>query len=237
MGFDYLKGNYWKDITREERLFCSHLYHKINEPSKTKQFIEWLNKTKSPIDDLFKNNLNLDENTEWEVAYESCFYRDLLKFYGFGVKEHFNELSLVNNIGEDAVNLIKRTFDLALFSNDTIVIIEAKASNGLTTKQFQEFEIDERLINGVFKFLKIKMPKIVFIILAADKYFKSPSFTSPKGVGKLNLIDKQSKDFANKVDANFRECKIDGLISWKQLLNSDIFKDEMFDRAERVYNN
>lgn len=236
MGFDYLKGNYWKDITREERLFCSHLYHKINEPSKTKQFIKWLNNAESPIKG-FKNYLSLDEDTEWEVAYESCFYRDLLKFYGFGVKEHFNELSLVNNIGEDAVNLIKRTFDLALFSNDTIVIIEAKASNGLTTKQFQEFEIDERLITGVFEFLKIKMPKIIFIILAADKYFKSPSFISPKGVGKLNLIDKQNKDILNKVDSNLRDCKIDSLISWQQLLNSDIFKDEMFDRAEKVYNN
>ncbi len=220
------KNKNWKEITREERLFCSHLYHKLLEPGNTKQFIEWLNTIKSPVAN-FTNTITLNPDTYWEPAFEVCFYRDLLKANGFGVKENLEKLKANKHIGEEAINLIKRTFDLALFSEDTIVIIEAKAAQGLTSTQFKEFETDENLIRGVFKFLNLKMPEIVFIILAADQYYQSTSFSSLKGVGKVNLVDKAIKG----------EGKVHGLISWKQLLNLEVFQDQIFRRAENVYKN
>jgi hypothetical protein len=90
--------------------------------------------------------------TDWEVGYEVCFYRDILKLYGHGVKEKMEDL--IAKIGPNAVNLIKRTFDLVLFSSDTIVIIEAKSAEGLTTEQFKEFKIDE-VVFKIIKFIKV----------------------------------------------------------------------------------
>lgn len=235
MGFTYFQGNNWKDVSREERLFCSHLYHKINQQGNTKKFVEWLNNTKSPLTG-FENQLSLDVNVEWEIAYETCFYRDILKSYGHGVKEKLVQLSLNKNIGGDSVNLIKRTFDLTLFSEDTIVIIEAKAAQGLSTKQFKEFEVDEKLIKGVFEELKIKKaPRIIFIILASQSYFSSPAFTLQNGIGKLNLIDKQKVDRASSSPQNTGSCKINALFSWQQLIDSELFNDQIFERAEKSY--
>lgn len=225
MAISYFGENkYWKNITREERLFCSHLYHKMIEPGNTKRFVEWLNSIKSPVAD-FTNTIKLNPDANWESAFEVCFYRDLLKANGYRVKENLEKLKTNKHIGEEAINLIKRTFDLALFSENTIVIIEAKAAQRLTSTQFKEFETDENLIRGVFEFLNLKMPEIVFIILAADSYYQSDSFRSPKGVGKVNLIDK----------AKTNKCKVHGLISWKQLFDSSEFNDENFLRAENVY--
>jgi hypothetical protein len=63
MGFDYLKGKNWSAVTREERLFCSHLYHNIKQPNNIKMFINWLNKNQKPFNDLqFENKLSLNEN-------------------------------------------------------------------------------------------------------------------------------------------------------------------------------
>jgi hypothetical protein len=178
--------------------------------------------------------------TDWEVGYEVCFYRDILKLYGHGVKEKMEDL--IAKIGPNAVNLIKRTFDLVLFSSDTIVIIEAKSAEGLTTEQFKEFKIDEDLIDGVFKYinsqdsiLKIKRPQRFFIILAAETYYKSSSFRSPKGVGTVNLINTQQHDIKNKAVNEKRTCKVDALISWKQLSELSFLTDPLYERAEETY--
>lgn len=226
MGLTYLKGKNWIDISREERLFCSHLYHKIKSHQDIKEFIKWLNETISPVKD-FKNEIKLNPDQHWEVAYESCFYRDLLKLHGYGVKEKLEDFKKIEAVGDYAINLIKRTFDLALFSDDTIVIIEAKSAGKLELKQFKDFEIDELLIKEVFKYLNLNSPKIVFIVLATDKYFNSKAFSSKKGIGKINIVDKQK----------MKENKIHGLISWKQLIDSNSFTDNVFLRAEESYKN
>lgn len=217
----------WLGVTREERLFCSHVYHRIKEPEQTKQFVEWLisRNGPSPVKD-FTNKLNLDPNVYWEASFEACFYRDLLKSYGHGVKDKLERLKEIEEIGEDAVNLIKRTFDLVLFSEENIVIIEAKAASGLNSKQFKEFEMDERLIKGVFNYLNLTAPKIHFVILASSKYYSSPSFALTNGIGRLNLVDKQGTN----------QLKINTLISWEQLSKADLFKDDkIFERADATF--
>lgn len=224
-----MQSNYlhkpWSEITREERLFCSHLYHHIKDPMETKNFISWLNRIDSPVKNEgsfsgFVNKLSLNIEDSWEAGFEVCFYRDFLKSHKIGVKEHRDEL--VKVVGEDNVNnLIKRTFDLALFSKDTIVIIEAKAAEGLNMKQFEEFERDSELLSKIFNYLNIKSPPVIrYVILAKSKYFKSKSFRTHKGIGKIKLIDTQGKD----------QCKVNALISWEQLHS---FKnDPVWSRAE-----
>ena len=44
MKFDYLNNNSWSDISREERLFCAHLYWRIR--GDVMKFVEWLNDVK-----------------------------------------------------------------------------------------------------------------------------------------------------------------------------------------------
>lgn len=98
----YFGNKSWSDITREERYFCAELFFDIK--NNIKAFIYFLNKR-------FKTNYNIDQH--WEVGFEVCFYRDFLFDKGNKVRE--TEYS------------DKRTFDLCLFSNKEILIIEAKA--------------------------------------------------------------------------------------------------------------
>lgn len=241
MNKTYLKNKSWAEITREERLFCSHLYHHIREPHNTKEFVNWLNTANSPVKD-FQNTLQLDATTEWEAAFEVCFYRDVLKSFDLSVKAEQVYLNKIPKIDNKAVNMIKRTFDLALFSDDTIVIIEAKAAQGLTKEQFADFEMDFDLIHGMYEFINfkkgftIKPPNIVFIILASSEYLNSTSFKTDNGIGKINVIDKQKYDVKNSLVGDNRTCKIDALISWKNI-NDDYIADSMFNRAEDVYKN
>jgi hypothetical protein len=115
----------WIDITREERLFCAHLYFDIIKNGE-KNFVSWLNnKMTDP-----KLRLNPDDN--WEVGYEVCFYRDYLYFMGDPVKK------------SDFFD--KRTFDLCLFSDKNIVIIEAKAQQGFHGNQLADFGNDRKLM-------------------------------------------------------------------------------------------
>jgi hypothetical protein len=143
MGFTYLKDKNWKDITREERLFCAELYFSIKRNEK--KFIKWLNE---------KAKLNLSPNeieTEWEAGYEVCFYRD----YIHEIKTSKDEYPS------------KRTFDLCLFSPKNIVIIEAKAQQGFNQKQLNKIKNDKQLLK---KLLKEKCPKIYMIALYSSKY-------------------------------------------------------------------
>lgn len=154
MGFTYLKDKNWKDITREERLFCAELHFSIKRNEKI--FIKWLNE---------KAKLNLSPNeieTEWEVGYEVCFYRD----YIHEIKQEW-EKYLITNKNKKGKYPSKRTFDLCLFSAKNIIIIEAKAQQGFNQKQLNEIKKDKHLLN---KLLEKKCPKIYIIALYSSKY-------------------------------------------------------------------
>ncbi len=55
MSLTFTDKKKWKDITREERFFCSHLYYSII--NRKKEFIEWLNNN---------TTLKLNPNSNWE---------------------------------------------------------------------------------------------------------------------------------------------------------------------------
>ena len=134
MGFSYLKDCYWVNISREERLFCAHLYWRIR--GNVRKFIKWLN----GIEPLFgKNCLNLSLDDRWEVGYEVCFYRDYLK--------KFNSKRSIKNTEYPP----KRTFDLCLFSKNRIVIIEAKVQQGFESSQLKKFDMDKEKMKKLLK--------------------------------------------------------------------------------------
>ena len=109
MGLPYLKNKKWSQVTRDERFFCAHLYNLILKRG-IPEFLSFINNT-------YKTDLT--ESCYWEIGYEVCFYRDLWHLHG-------RKTELYSP---------KRTFDLCLFSEKTIVIIEAKAD--------QQFDLNQ----------------------------------------------------------------------------------------------
>jgi hypothetical protein len=210
MGISYLKGFNWNDITREERFFCSHLYHSLLKDENKKLFLTLLKSENSPAENIPSTALSdINTNDLWEPGFEVCFYRDMLLKHGISVKK--NDLNIV---GKE--KMIKRTFDLCLFSNKAMVIIEAKCLSELDKKQYSDFGQDKRFIKSMYDYLKqndsaIEMPgKILMVLLTPSYYYKSVSFKRSNGTGKM-VID----DFNN--NRGKQEFRFDKFISWKQI--------------------
>jgi hypothetical protein len=139
MGLKYLNGARWADITREERVFCARLYELIRA-SGADSFVRYLNQ---------RHGADLDEQAAWEPAYELCFYRDL---------HHHRRAPGVPSSP-------KRTFDLALLSDDTIVIIEAKAQGEFHDEQLKSFALDRTQVIE-----KTSVGRVVLAALSSSLY-------------------------------------------------------------------
>jgi len=114
----YLKGLPWSDWTRDERFFCSVLYQcAIKDKDK---FANWV---------CEQAKLDIQREGPWDVGYEVSFYRDFLWQQREKPAEH--------NVSD------QRAFDMCLFSEKAIVIIEAKVFEPFKTKQNQEFAKDK----------------------------------------------------------------------------------------------
>jgi hypothetical protein len=220
----------WRNITRDERTFCSYLFHVFeNKPNELAQLIASCD---LPEELPQKNNFNFRNTYEangiiWELGFEVCFYRDFLLKNNIRVKGDSTKIIEELKIHNPS-ELIKRTFDLCIFSDKQLVIIEAKTAEGLTTKQFSEFKKDKEYLTKIFSYLDLPIPEIKLIILASSQYYKSNSFTSKRGVGKVNILD-------SKID------HVDHLISWKQLQNKipenilSSYQKEMLVRADDLF--
>ena len=130
------------DITRDERFFCQELYHELTNGG--------LNSFLNLISD---EAVGLNCKGPYEVGYEVCFYRDL-KYAGLfkgKVSEYSN----------------KRTFDLCLFSEDEMIIIEAKAFEGMADDQMRTFEKDRLWVP---KALGKDDYKVHLVALVSGKY-------------------------------------------------------------------
>ena len=141
MGLKYLNGARWADITREERVFCARLYELIRA-SGVDSFVRYLNQ---------HNDAGLDEQAVWEPAYELCFYRDL----------HHHRRAAGGPFSP------KRTFDLALLSDDTIVIIEAKAHGVFHDEQMQSFALDVTQVieeTGVLRVVLVALSSSLYTV-------------------------------------------------------------------------
>jgi hypothetical protein len=147
----------WSSITREERFFCSHLYHSIL--GKEKEFVKWLNES---------IKLNLNETADWEIGFEVCFYRDYIKANGKTIKDYNKKLNKSYPP--------KRTFDLCLFSANQIVIIEAKVQQGCSKKQMKDIDNDEKLVIDLVKSFDMPDIKVKTILLYSSKYSPREDF-------------------------------------------------------------
>lgn len=149
MGFSYLNGKNWADITREERFFCAELYSVVK--GKEGEFVKFLNS---------KAKLGLPEkdlDAEWECGFEVCFYRDFA-----------HESKAPNEYSP------KRTFDLCLFSEKVILIIEAKVYMGFRTRQNTSFKEDLMQVKRMIKKTGMRVPETVKLIaLCSEKYWKN----------------------------------------------------------------
>lgn len=140
----FLKGYKWSELSRDERYYCAHLFQLMkNNQEQTKTWIR---------DNLY-TDMNL--NKSWEMGYEVCFYRDYFHWFKKGE-------SIKASIYPE-----KRTFDLALFSDDEIIIIEAKAHEIFKQKQINDIKKDRKYISDLFN----KKIDVHCYALAASKYF------------------------------------------------------------------
>ncbi len=132
----YLKNHRWLDLTRDERFFCAELYFALKQPAAFNAFTNRLN------EELKKSGRpTLDPSEPWEVGLEVAFYRDYIHALGAPVNH-----VLTHEIGSTAYSR-KRTFDLCLFGQDKLVIVEAKVHQGLKSDQLEEFTRDAEAIS------------------------------------------------------------------------------------------
>jgi hypothetical protein len=122
-GLSWLNNQSWQEVTREERYFCAELYGAVRDD--VGRFIAFLRDEYGPI---------IGARLNWEVGYEICFYRDWARAVG----RHRNApaRSLHTPLS------LKRTFDLALFSDTQIVLFEIKANRSFIMDQQKELETD-----------------------------------------------------------------------------------------------
>jgi hypothetical protein len=179
----YLRNEPWSSWTREERYFCALLFsHASQEPS---EFASWL------IDTA---RLTVDARGEWDLGYEVCFYRDYLWQLGKSAKQ----------VGLPT----KRTFDLCLFGERDLIVIEAKVCEAYDGSQNEDFALDKARINSLEGLEGIG---VHVVALASSLYFQNAArFSRP---GTLTMFD--------------------GRITWAQIAGH--YDDELLRQADRMY--
>ncbi|GIK21759.1 MAG: hypothetical protein BroJett005_11730 [Ignavibacteriota bacterium] len=147
--FTYLGNNSWSQITREERYFCAELHFEIKMDPRL--FISFLN-------ERLGEKFNSDQH--WEIGYEVCFYRDYLFSIGEPVKPEYKDIKYPQ----------KRTFDLCLFSDTDIIIIEAKADQNFSEPQLKLLKKDKEILLPNLLKENGRMPQISAFLLCSSKY-------------------------------------------------------------------
>ncbi len=188
MGIPYFENKSWAEITREERYFCAILYfHASKNP---KDFANWIIDTAN-----LNTDHKLDSNGDWELGYEVCLYRDYLWH-----KDKDNEKP--NKFSR------KRTFDLCLFGEKAVIIIEAKVHERFRSDQIASVSEDRENIKDVLgEKLKVKA-----VALASNTYFENQ-----EEYGKDGLLN-----------------GFNGRITWEQLAIK--YNNPCFWSAAKIYN-
>lgn len=193
MELSYFGNQKWSQITRDERYFCAELFffYKLM-PARLIQLMLH----SGTITCLEEQNIH--EN--WSIGYEVCFYRDLVFHLNKSRKE---KLSVRDFSG-------KRTFDLCLFSEDKIIIIEAKVQQPFDQKQLKDFENDQQWLEKLRT--HTTLPDVHLVALASDKYFRNVLKFGKAGIPVL---------FANNY------------FTWKDIFTDS--KEELFFAANELY--
>ncbi len=143
MSLAYLRDQPWSAWTREERYFCGVLYQHASR--NTPDFAQWL------ISTAGLNSVEPDGS--WDLGWEVCLARD--------VAWHRGESAKANSWSA------KRTFDLCLFGERNIIIIEAKVCEIFKGQQHASFEGDAEMIAQIPGFSQLR---VVHVALASSRY-------------------------------------------------------------------
>ena len=152
----YLHGKTWPAITREERFFCAELFFMLSRMEDLKPVVLWMNE-QCP-------KLQLTVDGSWSVGYEVCFYRDHIHTFHLNGTGSIRD-KVVPNL--DRPFMFKRTFDLVLFHPVHLVIIEAKAQQGLSDGQVTVFERDKEDLHALLGDLA---PDVHLVLLCSQAY-------------------------------------------------------------------
>ena len=193
----------WDNITRDERYFCSELFHNLR--SDQSGILSLIKEGIIAEEKKGKEKLNFLKNIEskrFDIGFEACFYRDMLYLY----KDKRKEYEARN--GKIKLSY-KRTFDLALFSEDAIIIIEAKAQQGFDTKQLDVFRKDKNDIKELFQIIGKNKPQVFMIGLYSSKYSPKSTTISP----------------------------FDSIIKWKDIAEKYPDSKDLFIHANDIYPN
>lgn len=128
-----VKPKQWQEITREERYFCSFLFHDIRKDIREgySPFLELLRESAKSLN----KQLGVDDKSKIvDAGYEVCYFRDMDRLEENGKLE--KKLRAKSSLQNLNLNFSKQTFDLMLWlSDESVVIIEAKAHQSFKTKQ------------------------------------------------------------------------------------------------------
>ena len=183
MGIDYLRGQQWSAWTREERYFCAVLFfHARQDPA---SFASWL---------IDAAGLDIDPGGGWDLGYEVCFYRDYLWQLG----ESARQRGLPG----------KRTFDLCLFGERDMIVIEAKVCEAFGGVQNDDFAQDKARIRSIEG---LEALGVHVLALASSRYFANASRYGRPGT--LTMFD--------------------GRITWGQV--AERYSDELLQQADGMY--
>lgn len=184
MPIPYLEGHPWSDWTRDERFFCSVLYaYSKEDPHRFASLVG------SAAD------LSLPLEGEWEVGYEVSFYRDFLW--------QKNEVKAAEICVSD-----QRAFDLCLFGENAIVIIEAKVFEPFTLAQNKVFGLDKEHIGRLPGLAGLE---VRLVALASSRYLDNQAKFGREGT--LEVFD--------------------GVVSWEYM--AEAYGDGLLAQADRTY--
>ena len=193
MSISYLNDTAWEKWSREERFFSVSLYEYAKQD--IKRFVEVVSE---------KSGLNLSSEENWDLGFEVCLYRDVLS--GLGKKISMTRFSP------------KRTFDLCLFSESKVVIIETKVVSSFSATDLKSLSKDKQDIPTLLDLPELKRDseknpevEVLAVALASSTYFE--------------YQDKYGKKAALE---NF-----DGRITWNDI--HDAYSKPLFERANSLY--
>jgi len=152
MKLSYLNNKSWEQISREERYYCAELYFHFR--NNIKLLIELIAKKTDILTEK-------ERSYNWELAYEVCFYRD----YITANKNLLNSKNIFERYSR------KRTFDLCLFSEQKIIVIEAKVQQQFDFHQNNTFKNDILDVARLIKEAGFRAPQIDLVGLASTIYF------------------------------------------------------------------
>jgi hypothetical protein len=194
MELSYFGNLKWSQITRDERFFCAELYFFYKRQAE--RLVELMFRT-GTVACLCEEDIN----QKWSLEYEVCFFRDVVFHLNKSRKQ--DKLSVREFSG-------KRTFDLCLFSEHKIIVIEAKVQQMFDHKQMKDFENDQYWLDKLR--VHAALPEAHLVGLASDIYFRNVAKYGKEGIPTL---------FANNY------------FTWKDVFTDS--KEELFWSANELY--